>query len=36
MEIWVPRDTTLDAPQARWQVNGSLRIRTIEPVARLR
>jgi len=21
MEIWVPRDTTRDAPQARWQVN---------------
>jgi hypothetical protein len=24
MEIWVPRDTTRDAPQARWQVNGTV------------
>lgn len=36
VEVWVPRDTTPDAPQASWQVNGTLRIRTIEPAARPR
>ena len=36
MEIWVPGDTSHDSPQARWQVNGTLRIRTTEPAARPR
>lgn len=31
MTVMVPRDTGADAPQARWQVDGTLRIRTEEP-----
>ncbi|MDA1316193.1 MAG: hypothetical protein O2968_22980 [Acidobacteria bacterium] len=30
MEIYVPRDTDENAPRARWQVNGTVRIRTTE------
>lgn len=30
MEVQVPRDTSEDAPRARWHVNGSMRIRTFE------
>jgi hypothetical protein len=30
MTVMVPRDTGPDAPQARWQLNGTLRIRTVE------
>src|SRR5918912_213870 len=30
MEILVPRDTGADAPQARWGVSGTRRIRTSE------
>jgi hypothetical protein len=30
MEIHVPRDTAEDAPRARWQVHGTMRIRTFE------
>lgn len=33
MEIMVPRDTSEDAPRARWNVNGTLRIRTSEEKA---
>ncbi len=30
MDVLVPRDTGADAPQARWHVNGTLRVRTSE------
>ena len=30
MEIRVPRDTAEDSPRARWNLNGTLRIRTSE------
>jgi hypothetical protein len=30
MTLMVPRDTGENAPQARWLVNGTLRIRTTE------
>lgn len=32
LEVMVPRDTTENAPQARWKVNGTLRIRTQETI----
>jgi hypothetical protein len=31
MTVLVPRDTGDDAPQARWLVDGTVRIRTAEP-----
>jgi len=30
MEVLVPQDTSKDAPQAHWRLNGTLRIRTSE------
>ena len=30
MEVLVPRDTGTNAPQARWKLNGTLRVRTSE------
>lgn len=30
MTVMVPRDTGDDAPQARWQLDGTLRVRTTE------
>jgi hypothetical protein len=30
MTVMVPRDTGSDAPQARWQLDGTLRVRTSE------
>ena len=33
MEVHVPRDTSEDAPRARWHVNGTMRIRTYETKA---
>lgn len=30
MTVLVPRDTGDDAPQARWQLDGTLRVRTAE------
>ncbi len=30
MEVMVPRDTGKNAPQARWHLNGTIRIRTSE------
>ena len=30
MTVLVPRDTGSDAPQARWHVDGTLRVRTAE------
>jgi hypothetical protein len=35
MSVLVPRDTGADAPQARWVLDGTLRIRTSEPAQRL-
>lgn len=31
MEVMVPRDAAADSPQARWRLNGAVRIRTSEP-----
>ncbi len=33
MEVMVPRDTGTDAPQAKWKLNGALRVRTFEKAA---
>jgi hypothetical protein len=30
VEVMAPRDTGADSPQARWNLNGTLRIRTFE------
>lgn len=30
MEVMVPKEIGLDAPQARWKLNGALRVRTWE------
>ena len=30
MEVHVPRDTAENSPRARWNVNGTLRIRTTD------
>ena len=30
MDVLVPRDASDDAPRARWNVNGKLRVRTSE------
>jgi len=35
VEVRVPRDTGHDAPQARWSIHGTVRVRTSEPRERL-
>lgn len=31
MEVGVPRDTSPNAPQAQWRLNGTIRVKTSEP-----
>ena len=33
VEVMVPRDTGENSPQARWKINGTVRIRTQEPAS---